>query len=388
MTQTGSVPSAPRVGVSRAAVPVGGNTAKVVRILLVDDDEDDFILTRDMLADIGGTRFELDWATGYDEGLAAVSLREHDAYLFDYRLGDFDGLDLLREARALGCTAPMIMLSGMGDHSVDLAAMEAGAADYLAKDAIDPDRLERALRYSLDRAQTRHRLEALVRAKDEFIASVSHEMRTPLTAVLGFAEVLREEWSESVSPEAREMMEVIAREAKDAANIVEDLLVAAQPEKLSIAVELLDLRVEAERVVTELQLGESVAVVGSGSARQVQADPFRIRQIVRNLLVNATRYGGEQVGIEVSGDPDEVTLEVWDDGPGVAGDAESSIFEPYFSTSGSGYQPGAMGLGLSVSRSLALLMGGDLTYHHSPGRCGFRLVLPESAPHPQPDDTR
>ena len=112
--------------------------AEAIRVLLVDDDEDQYVLTRDLLAEAEGVRFQLDWVDNYDAGLAAMEQAQHDAYLLDYRLGGQTGLELLRNARDSGCRAPAIMLTGLGDREIDLAAMSAGAADYLEKTSSAP----------------------------------------------------------------------------------------------------------------------------------------------------------------------------------------------------------------------------------------------------------
>lgn len=126
----------------------------LVKILLVDDDEDDFIITRDLLAQITDWRFDLDWVANYAAALEEIKHGRHDVYLLDYHLGERTGLDLLREALAGGCQAPLILLTGQGDQEIDLEAMQAGAADYLIKGQIQPSMLERSIRYSLKRAQS------------------------------------------------------------------------------------------------------------------------------------------------------------------------------------------------------------------------------------------
>jgi len=125
---------------------------QAIKILLVEDDEDDFVLTRDLLAEIGSAQYHLDWAQTYQEGLKQLQAGLHDVYLLDYRLGADDGLQLLREAMQAGLHAPSIMLTGLADREIDLAAMQAGAADYLVKDRIDGQLLERAIRYALERS--------------------------------------------------------------------------------------------------------------------------------------------------------------------------------------------------------------------------------------------
>ena len=142
--------------------------AREIRVLLIEDDEDDYVLTRDLLADSRRTRFELDWISSFAEALGAIGRNEHDVYLVDYRLGEHDGLEVLREARIAGCLRPIILLTGQGDGEVDIAAMKAGAADYLVKGQIDSQILERSIRYSLEQNRT---LEALRESEERYALS-------------------------------------------------------------------------------------------------------------------------------------------------------------------------------------------------------------------------
>jgi diguanylate cyclase (GGDEF)-like protein/PAS domain S-box-containing protein len=123
-----------------------------VKILLIDDDEEDYILTRYIVDEFKDNQFTLDWRDNFDDGLAAFGENRHDIYLVDYRLGERTGLELLREAIKTGCTAPIILLTGQGDKEIDFQAMQAGAADYLVKGELTAPLLERAIRYSLKHA--------------------------------------------------------------------------------------------------------------------------------------------------------------------------------------------------------------------------------------------
>jgi two-component system, cell cycle sensor histidine kinase and response regulator CckA len=122
-----------------------------VRVLLVEDDEDDYILTRGLFSQAKGHRFQLEWFTSYQLGLEAMIRNQHDVCLVDYRLGVRNGIDLLREAIQRGCQAPIILLTGLGEHQIDVEAMKAGAADYLVKANLQADALERSVRYALER---------------------------------------------------------------------------------------------------------------------------------------------------------------------------------------------------------------------------------------------
>ena len=125
--------------------------AQIIKVLLVEDDEDDFILARDMLSGIRAWRFEVDWIRTYDAGLQAAVANRHDVCLVDYRLGAQNGVELVHAALAGGCQQPIILLTGMGQPEVDLAAMRAGAADYLVKNRLEASELERTIRYAIER---------------------------------------------------------------------------------------------------------------------------------------------------------------------------------------------------------------------------------------------
>lgn len=121
-----------------------------LRVLVVDDDEDDFILIRDMLRDASAGGYQFDWCATPEEGLSALREGEHDVYLVDYLLGPTSGLDLIETVNREGLTRAFIVLTGRGNPAVDMAAMEAGASDYLVKGLIDAERLARSIRYAVD----------------------------------------------------------------------------------------------------------------------------------------------------------------------------------------------------------------------------------------------
>ena len=128
------------------------------RLLLIEDDEDDFILTQAMLREVHGSDYVLDWVSDWQDAITQLSHEAHDVYLVDYRLGARNGLDLVTEAQARGCTAPIIMLTGQGNRELDLEAMKAGASDYLVKSEISAPLLDRAIRYALERKRGQQRL--------------------------------------------------------------------------------------------------------------------------------------------------------------------------------------------------------------------------------------
>ncbi len=126
--------------------------AKKIRILLIEDDEDDYIILKDKLLELDGQPgYALEWEQTYQAGLKKILSANHDVYLIDYYLGTSSGLELLKEALQAGCLAPIIMVTGQSNREIDLAALKAGATDYLEKSQIDGQLLERSIRYALER---------------------------------------------------------------------------------------------------------------------------------------------------------------------------------------------------------------------------------------------
>lgn len=209
----------------------------------------------------------------------------------------------------------------------------------------------------------------VVRAKDEFIANVSHELRTPLTAVIGLTSELAQ--AEGLNQEMKdEMLQLVSEQASEMSNIVEDLLVAARAEVGTVDIETQEVDLVGELRATLEGLGMSLDV--PEQSPHVLADPRRLRQILRNLLTNAQRYGGPVVRVVMGAHHHTAWLEVRDNGQGIPDEEVERIFEPYVTSGGKG----SVGLGLSVARQLAELMGGTLQYERSAGESVFRLQLP------------
>src|SRR5690349_12429008 len=122
-----------------------------IRILIIDDDEDDFFITSEYLKQIQEYQLQIDWCYRYNDAVQHLQARSYDMYFVDYRLGAKTGLDFLKEAVRLGCEEPIVLLTGKGNKDVDIEAMQMGATDYLIKTELTTDKLERCIRYSLER---------------------------------------------------------------------------------------------------------------------------------------------------------------------------------------------------------------------------------------------
>lgn len=219
-------------------------------------------------------------------------------------------------------------------------------------------------------------LESLVQAKNDFLATITHELRTPLTAVVGFIDVLRDPFVDLTEDERSGYIGTVAEQGFDLVNIVEDLLVVARDDldHLQVAQVRVSASAQVAQVAESLPMREGQSVdVRATDEVFVLADPTRVRQILRNLMSNASRYGGSRVRIEI--DP-RGQIRVCDSGDGIpAGDAER-VFDQFQRAHTNTGLTESVGIGLAVSRRLARLMGGDLTLQQSDGWTVFSLELP------------
>jgi signal transduction histidine kinase len=213
------------------------------------------------------------------------------------------------------------------------------------------------------------------KAKDEFIATVSHELRNPIAAMLGLGQELANNYDSFTDEDRREMAQMIARQADDASWLIEDLLVAYGDDLNGVSVhpEVFDVVKEIERVLEVEDHPIDLQVFDASS--QVRADPRRTRQILKNLVSNARRHGGPTVSVALAKVGDRIEVKVRDSGVAILDADVERIFKA-FEMGSRGAHPKSVGLGLTVARRLARLMGGDLTYRYEEGWSSFVLSIP------------
>lgn len=227
------------------------------------------------------------------------------------------------------------------------------------------------------------------RDKDVFLSSVAHELRTPLTSVVGATALLAEAWDELDSSEVNELLRVTHSEAGDLADLIDDVLVAGRLDSgaINLKLEPVDLAREVRRVAERISTDRRFDIQLPDTGPMVEADSLRIRQIVRNLMVNATRYAETTIAVASVEADGEVSLTVRNDGPAIPDHITDVLFEPYQSGVDQRAKQGSIGLGLPVSRRLARAMGGDLTYSHADGWSAFTIRLPQVAETTEEDRT-
>lgn len=246
-------------------------------------------------------------------------------------------------------------------------------------------------------AQRRHELalQAEQRAsemKNQFVSMISHELRTPLTNITGFAASLQETWQALDPPEVDEFLGIICREAEHLKNLVDDVLAIPRLEAGRLLLDPVDfpLRPAAFRIAELLfpAGGETSATVAIPGNVVVRADPNRVEQVLRNLLDNARKYGGDHVGIEAIRRGDRYLVVVADNGPGVPADRRERIFDRFEHGAETAEPTGTgIGLGLTVTRHLVEAMGGDVWYEPGfPVGARFCFTLPAGSGQPAARD--
>jgi len=219
--------------------------------------------------------------------------------------------------------------------------------------------------------------------RSQLLGSVSHELRNQLTGVMGMIDLALDKNIVTTEEEVRDLIILARREAADATGIIEDLLTASRMESnvLDVASEPVELDLEVAKIVDHYPAeGMSINHTGPRTGVVALADQVRLRQVLRNLLSNAVRYGGKSIAISVHPDGAKVHIRVADDGPGVPAGEEETIFLPYRRAANTPRHKSSVGLGLWISRRLAKAMGGDLTYSHLGDQTVFEFTLPVYAP--------
>ena len=363
-------------------------SADPVRVLLIDDDRDDYLLTRDLFAEIPGGRYQLDWMPDYSGGLDAMCGGRHEVYLLDFRLGEKTGLDLLAEARKLGCPhGPVILLTGQSVWELDLAAMESGAADFLEKGRLDATLLERSIRYALQQRRYEIELEQKVqertvalakandalqeadRRKDEFLATLAHELRNPLAPIRNALEIMRVAGNRPES--IQRARDIVDRQVGQMVRLINDLLdvsritrgkLALTEETIGIG-EVVESAVETSRPLLD-EAQHTLRVSVPDVPLYVRGDRLRLAQVFSNLLNNSAKYSepGGTVTLTATREDGQAVVRVRDTGVGIPAEVLTNVFELFTQVDRTlNRSQGGLGIGLALVKQIVDLHGGKVS---------------------------
>ncbi|MFQ5814085.1 MAG: histidine kinase dimerization/phospho-acceptor domain-containing protein, partial [Anaerolineae bacterium] len=201
-----------------------------IKVLLVEDNPGDARLIREALAEAGTARFKLAHIEHLREGLQRLAEGGIDVVLLDLSLPDGQGLDTFTRMHAAKPDIPIVVLTGLDDETLAVKAVRGGAQDYLVKGEVNGKMLSRVLRYAIERKRM-HELEAANaalnegnRAKSRFLATISHELLTPLTAIIGFSELLQDQDFGPLKEKQAEYFNIILTKSRHLLALINDVL--------------------------------------------------------------------------------------------------------------------------------------------------------------------
>jgi signal transduction histidine kinase len=375
-----------------------------LRILIVDDAPEDRELFRRLLSRNGQVRNELIEAETAADGLALCRQVMPDCLILDYRLPDLTGLEVLAELRGSGGypVVPVIVLTGQGDEKVHQSAMQAGAQDYIVKDDVNAKHLWFSIRHAIDRhrlaaalQEALARAETASRARRDFIASASHDLRTPVHIMLGMLDMLLDT---NLTAQQRDLAQRARGSAATLFSLSGDLLDFARIDAGKVDVDSHDFEVRrffATTVDAFLLQAERKGVALSWEVAPEVPDtvvgvPGRLRQILTNLVGNALKFteqGSVTVRCWVAKELADVLalhVEVSDTGIGLAPEMEGRLFEPFCQGDRQHYE--GTGLGLAICKRLVDLMEGQIGVESARGQGStfwFSLPMRQSPSRPR-----
>ncbi len=350
--------------------------------------------------------------TSAELALDRVATEDFDVVVSDVRMPGTDGLTLLQRAHELSPSTPIVFVTGVDDDDLAMRALRAGAFDVLTK-PVDPRRLFVCMTRALRAHESAHELEAqrdalatraaelartveeqtrdlreANRVKDEFLATVSRELRTPLTSVLGWSRLMLR--GELEAPIQREALESIERNAAYQARLVEDLLDVSwiMTGKMSLLLAPVPLGHVVTTVIDAFAptlRRRNITLIGRVALADVQVDGDRdrLKQVITNLLSNAVKFtsDGGTIDVALCREGDHVRFAVSDDGVGIGPAFLPTIFERFHERDGSGARPcTGLGLGLAIVKHLVELHNGAVECSSSGEGHGatFTVRLPAS----------
>lgn len=371
-------------------------------ILIVDDDGDDRMLIEKTLRRVDGKERTIVHADSFEAAIDHLSRFCFDVALIDLGLGTESGLELFRRVGGRACETPIILITGLDDRTNDLAAMSAGVLCYLEKQELSPRLLERTIRYTCHTHALEHQLRNTLldvkesnAAKSDFLARMSHDFRTPLNAILGFSEIIRDQvygpvgnatylnYADSIHVSGTLLLELVS-----------DLLDLAKIEAGKVGLRLSSNDVDVV-ITAAIELAQGVADEHGVTLRQRLApsaakqrfDRRALTQMLLNLLSNAINFSDEGSVVEVSVEIDEreFRIAVTDNGAGMTADDIERFLQPFSQRDNmlSSRQSGS-GLGLAIVKSLVEMHAGRLDIESEPDvGTTATLVLPVTAPTPE-----
>jgi len=365
-----------------------------MKILLIEDDEEDALLLTKLLTRNQLEHYDITWEPSYETGLVELLQGKYDLCLVDYRLGTENGIHLIKAARRSSYAGPIILLTGANESEIDIMALQAGADDYISKGQLQSDFLHRIILYAFERKKSEHERERLLseqiagkeleKRRNEFISVVVHELKTPLTSLKGYAQLLHKKNLKAGDEQSAHLAERMNSQVDKLTNLINDLLDTTRitNSQLSLHQELFQFDTLVGEIVPELQLTtEHQTIYREGESRQTAwGDRMRIGQVITNLLTNAIKYAAEaeRILVKTTVSNETITFCVQDFGPGIPKELQEKVFAPFYRVEKGGYTSASgLGLGLHIASEIIRQHKGSLWVESEEGNgATFCFTLP------------
>ena len=384
-----------------------------VRVLLLEDDPVDAELVKRAIRKVT-TPMELQWVSRVSEAIEALANQQFELVLSDLSLPDCDGGETIKRLHEAASEVPIIVLTTIDDRDLAVQLLEVGAQDYLPKDCISGDILDRAIRHAIQRQQQlvetqrllrevndgrdmleakNSKLEKLYKQAHEFVDNVSHEFRTPLTVIKEYASIVCDGLAGEVTDEQVRMLNIVEDRADDLNTMVDDMLDSSKlesgllgawrkpcrvPEIFNHVTAALHRKAQVKGVALEYDIDADLP--------ELYCDAEKIGRVITNLAVNAIKFCGDPGIVRItahrSSDSPDVVVSIEDNGPGIDEEGLQQIFERFeqLGTTSRGSCKG-FGLGLAIAKELVDLNLGRLTVESELGNgSNFRFLVPENNP--------
>jgi light-regulated signal transduction histidine kinase (bacteriophytochrome) len=364
-------------------------TLDICRVLLVDDDEDDYIVARDFLSEAELLDFKLSWVDNYDDGIAEISKNCHDVYLFDFRLGKENGLELMQAAIRMGCTKPIILLTGVGDREIDQRAMTLGASDYLVKGKfLSATLLERSILHAIERKTSENRqlklvseLAAVNQELKDFAYIVSHDLKAPLRGIASLADWVQNDYGDRLDDEGRDMLRLMSGRVRRMSDLIDGVLQYSRVGRVKENKTQVNLSRLLNETIDMIAAPNGIHIAIDSELPTLLAEKTRMQQVFQNLIGNAVKYMGKPEGeihIGHSEKDDYWEFYVSDTGMGIESRHFDKVFQ-IFQTLVPRDQSESTGVGLAIVKKIVETYGGKIWLTSEIGKGStFWFTLPIS----------
>lgn len=316
----------------------GDNHSKLIRILMIEDDEDDVLLIREMLDEIESFKFQLQVKNRLEQGLKLLTADSFDIVLLDLNLPDSSGLINLNRVLSTDSTIPVIVLTGINDETIGIKAVQEGAQDYLIKGQVVSTLLCRSIYYAIERQRSEVALQELNKDLkrsnqdlEDFTYAVSHDLKAPLRKLITYGDFLLEDYSKVLDEDGRLLLQRMQKASFHLRTLIDDLLALSRVGTRGGTFQLLNTNAIIAEVLDLLQFNPGVDkyeyidsdnnVITTDKLPDIYADPTQMHQLFQNIISNGLKYKKESepalIHISATDAGDYVTFSVSDNGIGI-----------------------------------------------------------------------